>query len=403
MPTQFKPVQAYQHMEKAQNLERQGRLDEAMLEFKRALEADPSMATAHNALGQHYMRKGLVTKAVDEFRSAVLLSSNYETCFNLGRALVDLSRYAEAASAFRQCLSFAADDPSARYELAYTQYAEGQFAEALAHFQSLLDQYPEDWELQVAIASCYMGVAEYATAVDTLEKALQSIPPGADTTAIRETLESAQRHLELPAEQSTSVKDRLYGDYGVVCLGSRRDDGLDIPLYHNHRFTYSDVAVTLSRLAALVAAYEWRFDSIIAVDADSEVMAKALSRLLAVPVLSVCDLTKDNQSLVVVGLAHSRELCEVTLERIPGRALSFAFALAWLPNEGALTDVVGVHCTGISMLPWQRFRGRSAISSTASILGAIASVPGEPNLQEQILYYTQDHKRLCFLEGTAHD
>jgi tetratricopeptide (TPR) repeat protein len=389
-------------MERAQNLERQGRLDEAMAEFKRALEADPRMAAAHNALGQHYLRKGLVTKAADEFHSAVLLGPNYDTCFNLGRAFADLSRYAEAANAFRQCLSFVADDPSARYELAYAQYAQGRFAEALAQFQSLLVLYPEDTDLHLAIASCYMGVAEFAPAVEALQKALQCTPPNVDATAIHESLDCARRHLELPAQQSASVKDRLYGDYGVVCLGSSRDDGLDVPLYHNHRFTYTDVAVSLSRLAALVHAYDWRFDSLIAVDADSEALGKALSKLLAVPMLKLSDLTERNQVLVVVGLARSRELCEVTLERIPGIALSFAFALDWLPNEGALADVVGVHCTGSCTLPWQRVGSRASMAA-ASILGAIASVPQEANLQEQIQYYTQNHRRLCFLQDTAKD
>ena len=71
MPNEFRHVQAYQHLEKGQSLESQGLLDEAMLEFKRAVEADPRIATARNALGNHYRRKGLLTKAADEYRKGM--------------------------------------------------------------------------------------------------------------------------------------------------------------------------------------------------------------------------------------------------------------------------------------------------------------------------------------------
>src|SRR5512136_424176 len=117
MPTEFSHIQAYQHIEKGPHLESLGLLDEAMLEFKRAVEADPRIATAHNALGHHYRRKGLLTKAADEFRSAVLLNQDYESCFNLGHVLGELEQYGEAADLYRRCLTLDADDPSARYEL----------------------------------------------------------------------------------------------------------------------------------------------------------------------------------------------------------------------------------------------------------------------------------------------
>jgi len=117
MPSEFKHVQAYQHIEKGQHLESLGLLDEAMLEFKRAVEADPRIAAAHNSLGHHYRRKGLLTKAADEFRSAVLLNQDYESCFNLGRVLTELEQYAAAAELYQRCLTLDTEDPSARYEL----------------------------------------------------------------------------------------------------------------------------------------------------------------------------------------------------------------------------------------------------------------------------------------------
>ena len=176
MLAEFKHGQAYQHMEREHHLERQGRLDEAITECKRAIEADPGIAAAHNALGHHYHRKGLLTRAVDEFHTASLLSRDYQSCFHLGRALIDLERYTEAEEAFRQCLAVDAGSPSARYELACAQYAQGQFAEALTQFQSLAEEFPEDWELRSAMADCYMGSKDYEQAERTLREALNCAP-----------------------------------------------------------------------------------------------------------------------------------------------------------------------------------------------------------------------------------
>ena len=398
MLEQFRSGQAYQHIERAQSLERQGRLDEAMLEFKRAVEADPRIAASHNALGQHYLRKGLITKAADEFHTATLLMPDYDNCFNLGRALTELERYAEAAEAFQQCLAADKSDPSARYELAYLQCAIGQFSEALAQFQSLVQEFPTDWELRLGLADCYLGMANYQAAADTLHEALQNVPPDTDTAALRETLGLARRHLEFPPEAELGLKDRLYVDYGIVCLGSGRDYGLDIPIYDQHTFTYVDVAVTVSRLLALIGAYDWLFDAIVSVDADSEPLAIALSRLLGIPVVPVQALDKENLVLAVLGLTDQRELYDVTLESIPGRAVSLALAVNLPPTEGPLADVVGAYCSGKAVLPWQRLRKQSAEAAATSILRALPNVPPEDNRREQMAYYADQHTLLRFVE-----
>jgi hypothetical protein len=372
-----------------------------MMEFKRAIEADPSIAAAHNALGHHYQRKGLLTKAADEFRTAALLNGDYDSCFHLGRALGDLERYAEAEEAFRQCLAIDADAPSARYELACVRYAQGQFAEALTQFQSLAEEFPEDWELKAAAADCHMGSRDYAAAERALREALRTAPASADTFALREALLVARRHLEFSPQQAVGFKDLLYTEHGVICLGSGRDDGLDVPVYQNYTFTYNDVAMTCRRLLMLIREYPWRFNALVSVDVDSMPLAIALSQLLEVPVLHVEELCEDDFALVVLAVGTQPELCEVTLEHVPGRMLSFAFALTWEPHQGLVTDIVGVHCSGRCTLPWKRLRKRSAVAAATSILRALAIVPEEDSQPQQIAYYGKEHKLLRFFDLSA--
>lgn len=398
MPSEFNHIQAYQHIEKGQQLESLGFLDEAMLEFKRAVEADPRIAAAHNALGHHYRRKGLLTKAADEFRSAMLLSGDYESCFSLGRVLTELEQYEEAAKVFRQCLSQEPGDPSARYELGYVLCALGQFDEALNHFQALAEEYPEDWELKFAQADCYMGKGDYEQAERMLIEAWHGASPNEDTSQLCEALLMVRRHLEFTGRTELSLKDRLYRDFGVICLGSGRDNGLDIPTYEEYTFTYKDVAVTTGRLMRLINAHEWELTAVVSMDEDSLPLAIVLSQLLQVPLLSVEELCDDDFVLAVLAHGTRPELYEVIFEHTPGRMLSFALALNWPLEEGLVTDIIGVHCTGECVLPWKRIRKRSPEAAATSILRALAIVPLEENEREQIAYYTQEHKLLRFFD-----
>jgi len=401
MPSEFKHVQAYQHIEKGQHLESLGLLDEAMLEFKRAVEADPRIAAAHNSLGHHYRRKGLLTKAADEFRSAVLLNQDYESCFNLGRVLTELEQYAEATKFYQLCLSLDTEDPSARYELGYALCGQCQFAEALAQFQALVDKFPDDWELRFALADCHMGLKDHAAAERELVEALRKAPPNADTAAVRDALLASWRHQEFPPPAKLGWKDLLYAEYGVMGLGSGRDDGITIPIYDSYDLSYRDVAVTLSRFLHLVREHEWRFTAVASMDADSLPIALALSQVLEAPAVQVEELREDDFSLLVLGIGKQPELCDVALEHVSGRMLSLALALTWPLEQGPITDLVGVQCIGPCALPWQRMRRRMPRTAATSLLRALAAGPEEGNQLQQVTYYTQSHKLLRFFDHSA--
>ena len=401
MLSEFKHGLAYQHLEKGQHLESLGRMDEAMVEFKRAVEADPSMANAHIALGHHYQRKGLLTKATDEFRSAALLSDDSEAYFNLGRALSDLERYPEAAEAFNKCLTLDAEDPSARYELSFVDCAQGRYQEGLAGFQALAKQFPDDWELELAQANCHIGLHDFAAAEQHLRQALSQAPPSADVSGVREALSASLRHLEFPAGQALNLKDHFYAEYGMVMLGTAQDDGLKVPLYQSRTFAYRDVAVTLYRLLAVMREYDWQLTGLVGVDMDAQPIAIALSQLLNVPVLGVDELHEGDFALAVMAHCSQPELCEVALEHMPGHHLSFALSLQTEPEPVVLTDLVGIGCSSTCKLPWQRLRRRPPEVAATCILRALTAVAEEDNLAQQTEYYGLQHRLLRFFDLSA--
>jgi len=53
-----------------------GMLDEAIAEFKKAVEINPNSADAHTALGAAYANKGMPDKATAEYRKAIEINPN---------------------------------------------------------------------------------------------------------------------------------------------------------------------------------------------------------------------------------------------------------------------------------------------------------------------------------------
>ena len=74
-----------------------GRVDEAIVEYHKALELNPNEGEAHNNLGNALARRRQFDEAIGHFRRAVEITPNYARAFNnLGLALHESGNYAEA-------------------------------------------------------------------------------------------------------------------------------------------------------------------------------------------------------------------------------------------------------------------------------------------------------------------
>jgi lipoprotein NlpI len=390
-------------MERGRHLERQGRFDEAMLEFKQAIEADPSFSRAHTALGQHYRRKGLLTKAADEFKMAVLLGGDYLTNLDLGRTLRDIERFSEAQEAFQRCLDLDPEDPQTHYEMASVLFTQGAFGQALQSLQAIAGDRPHDPDLQLALADCHLALKDYDAAERVLVGALERAESEDHRASLLDALCVTRRHREFVSKETLSVKDLLYALQGVVCLGCRRDDGLEIPLYEDYAFTYADVAATCRRLLSLQLHLGGSFDAVCAVDAHALPLTLALGTLLSVPTRALGELRQDELTLVVLATVLHPELWLVTLEHITTPTRSFALAMTWQPDRAPAADLVGIPCSGSCLLPSRREPKPSPVAASESILRAYADQSEDENLTAQIAYYGKDHRLLRFRGDTPSD
>lgn len=121
----------------------QGRIVEAISEFSKALEEDPSLAQAHGNLLSAYLTLGELARAGEHYYAAVKLDPNmYETHFNFGLLLSQQGKDQQAAEAFRRALEINPFYAEAHNNLAFILANEQKLDEAINHFMLAIKNRP---------------------------------------------------------------------------------------------------------------------------------------------------------------------------------------------------------------------------------------------------------------------
>lgn len=138
-------------------------------------------------LGAQHLDKGLVAQATTELATAEALGAlNGAARFNLGVALQQQQKHTEALAAFAEAEKRGLSDLSLHYQRGESQYALGQFDQALASFTLALEKSAdglnsEDLErtrqaLRMRRAEAAIGAQQYAVAVEAFNTLLQTQP-----------------------------------------------------------------------------------------------------------------------------------------------------------------------------------------------------------------------------------
>ena len=157
---------------------KEGKVDEAITSFEKALQLDPSLASVHFNLGAAYERKESLVKAREHFQKAIglkpdfgeaylalgnsylverkfdapavdalskaaeLLPTNYNAFYNLGVCYANAGKYGEAEAAFRKAVGITPNEPIAHYQLGMALLGQSKNPEAKAEFQKYLELNP---------------------------------------------------------------------------------------------------------------------------------------------------------------------------------------------------------------------------------------------------------------------
>lgn len=127
-------------------LQENGRVDEAVAHYKRALTMQPDYAPAFNNLGTALMAKGDIGGAVAAFRESLRLQPQSaqardllaEAHYDLGSALLERGALQDAEASLRESVRLKPDDAEAHNNLGIALAQMGKLSEAIDHWRRAL-------------------------------------------------------------------------------------------------------------------------------------------------------------------------------------------------------------------------------------------------------------------------
>jgi tetratricopeptide (TPR) repeat protein len=236
-------VRSDEHNTRGIELADRGWLDEAIREFKKAIELDPESAHAHDNLATVYSEKKLYREAlkeyltalelepdsatahynlacflathgpdmaVDEYKEAIELDPEYpDAHLNLGMTYADQDRREEAKEEFKAAIELDPEDPVARHELAALLMDEADYRGAIAQLNEAARLEPENYEAHLDLGICYAQKGFYAEAERCYSRAREL---NADDVLLNYNVAALYSLWEKPQQALSALKKALEKD-----------------------------------------------------------------------------------------------------------------------------------------------------------------------------------------------
>ena len=117
----------------------QGKLDEAVTSFKRALELNPDCAETNNELGIVLQTQGKLVEAVASYKRALAIRPNYaEANNNLGSAFLIQGKLDKSVASCKRALAIRPEYADANYNLGNALQVQGRLDEAVKSYKRAL-------------------------------------------------------------------------------------------------------------------------------------------------------------------------------------------------------------------------------------------------------------------------
>ena len=175
--TTLLPHDASMHCDRGSALLRLGKMDEAAVCYRRALEIDPGFFEALTYLGDILQHAGRHQEAVSCYERALLRRpAMAELHHALGKALQSLGRGGAAEASYRQAIACNPVYVEAHISLGKLLRLANRTTESLQCVQCALALRPDDPDVMVAHAELLYGMGDYRAAVAQFRNALKIDP-----------------------------------------------------------------------------------------------------------------------------------------------------------------------------------------------------------------------------------
>ncbi len=127
---------------------KEGNYDQALEEFKKALELNQNFAEIYNNVGLIYEQKGLYNEALREYEKALKMSCIFDNTYihihnNMGNAYTRMNLYNKAILQYKKALELNPNYPQAHFNLGVIYHKQGRFDEATKEYEKVVKLSPD--------------------------------------------------------------------------------------------------------------------------------------------------------------------------------------------------------------------------------------------------------------------
>jgi tetratricopeptide (TPR) repeat protein len=187
------PKKTLKEFDKGVEADHQGKTDEAIQHYEKALSYSPSYYPAHNNLGSAYLGQQKFDEAQHQFESALTSNQNdAQAYFNLANVLLLTQRYPAAEREIDEGLQRRPDSAFGKFlqGSVYTHTGRPDLAEK--SLQSALQLDPKMSQAYLQLVNLYLQQKRPADAVAQLETYLKAFPDSPFSPKVRDLLKRLQ-------------------------------------------------------------------------------------------------------------------------------------------------------------------------------------------------------------------
>ena len=132
------------HKDLGNTLLKQGRLQEAIAEYREAIRLEPNASRFHSALGDVLKEHEMLEDAIAEYREVVrIMPNDLGGHYFLGWILNDQGKLEEAIAEFKTAIRINPDDPNPHSSIAVIFHNQGKLEDAIAEFRAAIQLRPD--------------------------------------------------------------------------------------------------------------------------------------------------------------------------------------------------------------------------------------------------------------------
>ncbi len=182
-----------QYLKKGKRLLSEGKMQQALIELKKAEDENDIYPDLYNSMGLAYSLLGQYDDAVKSFRKALELNTNYiEAHLNLALTLNNIGEVEEAKREFEIVgtlerakggdigFSVKAKLANAHKSLGQLYYEIGKYDEAITELEKALKLTPDFKDISTFLGKIYIDKGNYAEAIKVLERVFEKHPDYVD-------------------------------------------------------------------------------------------------------------------------------------------------------------------------------------------------------------------------------